>query len=136
MMSLSKLNISLSTVIDNKSDFNRFLSIIEDRISSVVSKETPDYTFEPGKANAELQVLWKAIGNECRNIMAFCLTFVYESLSDLMRKVTNSLDKLEGGQFDNSLGIYIDYLTLPETMNRALKDSDIKDMILIIYEKL
>jgi len=136
MMCLSKLNIPVSTVLYERSDFDRFVNIIEKHISVVVSRQEVDYTIEDSKYKEELTCLWKAIESECRTIMSFCLSLVYESLEDLMRKVTSLLEKMDVNNADNSLGIYINYLTLPETMNKALKINDIKDLILVIYEKL
>jgi len=136
MMCLSKLNIPVSTVLYERSDFDRFVKIVEQHISVVVSKHEVDYTIEEGNASEELSCLWKAIESECRTIMSYCLSLVYESLEDLMKKVTSLLEKMDVNNADNSLGIYINYLTLPETMNKALKINDIKDLILVIYEKL
>ena len=136
MMCLSKLNIPISSLLYERNDFDRLVKIVEQNISVMVSKEAIDYTIEEGNAHEELQCLWSAIENECRSIMSYCLSLVYESLEDLMRKVTSLLEKMDVGTSDNSLGIYINYLTLPETMNKALKSNEIKDLILVIYEKL
>lgn len=135
-MCLSKLNIPISSVLYERNDFDRLVKIVEQNISVMVSKDAIDYTIEDGSAHDELQCLWNAIENECRSIMSYCLSLVYESLEDLMRKVTALLDKMDVGTSDSSLGIYINYLTLPETMNKALKSNDIKDLILVVYEKL
>ena len=109
---------------------------MEQNISVMVSKEAIDYTIEDGNAHEELSCIWSSIESECRSIMSYCLSLVYESLEDLMRKVTSLLERMDIGQSDNSLGIYINYLTLPETMNKALKSNEIKDLILVVYEKL
>ena len=133
---LNKLDVSITSVLYHKNNFERLAKIIDKKISLMISKEAIDYTIEEGNAHEELQCLWNAIENECRSIMSYCLSLVYESLEDLMRKVTSLLEKMDVGTSDNSLGIYINYLKLPETMNKALKSNDIKDLILVIYEKL
>ena len=132
---LKKLNIPLSSVLYRRNNFERLITIIEKNINVVVSKGIIDYTFEEGESHDELQCLWNAIESECKSIISNCLSLVYESLEDLMSKVTGLFEKMDEGASDNSLEIYINYLTLPEIMNEALKSSNMKDLIFTIYEK-
>ena len=133
---LKKLDVPITSVLYQRGNFERLAKIIDKKISLMISKEAINYTIEEGNAHEELQCLWNAIENECRSTMPYSLSLVYESLEDLIHKVTNLLEKIDVGTSDNLLGIYINYLALPETMNNALKSNDIKDLILVIYEKL
>ena len=71
MMCLSKLNINLATILYNREDYDQFLAILEKSVNKIVSKEHPEYEFEPGDKHDELKCLWDSIENECRSIMAF-----------------------------------------------------------------
>jgi hypothetical protein len=133
MMCISKLNIDLSTILYEKDDFDQFVKVFEQSVSRLVSKEHPEHVFEDCDEKEELECLWNSIETESRTIMSYCLSLVYESLEELIKKITSSLEKEEENR---SLSIYIRYLTLPETMDKALRDSNTKDLVLGVYEKL
>ena len=70
MMCLSKLNINLATILCDRDDYDQFLAILEKSVDKIVSKDHPEFEFEPGHKHDELKCLWDSIENEC-SIKAF-----------------------------------------------------------------
>jgi hypothetical protein len=137
---LERLNISLTTVLENNDDYENFIKLVSMTISYVADPGLSADQFKGSDedTNKEIESLWNEILLQCRTIQFLLLNFSSESNKDLISKIDDTIESLKQGDKKASISIFLRYLTLPDTLRRiCTEDSkDLLDKLLEIFNVL
>ena len=84
-----------------------------------------------------MEQLWIEIRSICKNIMSYSLDLIYDSFEVVLEKLKIGLKNYkETGFEDIQLSFFLKYISIPETLNKALEDQKSKEGLLSIFEEI
>ena len=132
LKSAERLGITLSSILQNQTEYKEFIESLEYLLSRVTDISESLSRFENDEGEEELKALWSQWGLIWRDIKFILLNTWSQSDDTLVSKLDEIIDNFEQSHFKLPNSVFLDYLTMTSTLDMICKDANSKILLKLL----